>query len=188
MSAAKGNDTVSAWTSSFSDCFAWSCVAGPTPVSWSVRSDGRWISARKSSIASTASSSVMFSRTTTYADVPSLLMKRSSCVSAYPIDESTRSSSRRSASEFAMVVWNPVDRASSPALPRYTATIEPPPAPNSSARRSVTTAEFRIRIRPATRTQCPGDPGCEHRRGDGDRDRQRERWDDGSGRRTLPRH
>ena len=40
-----------------------------------------------------------------------------------------------------MVVWNPVDRASSPALPRYTATIEPPPAPNSSASRSVTAAD-----------------------------------------------
>ena len=34
ISAANGKDTVSAWTSSFSDCAAWSSVAGATPVSW----------------------------------------------------------------------------------------------------------------------------------------------------------
>ena len=37
MSAANGNDTVSAWISSFSDWTAWSSVAGATPVSSSVR-------------------------------------------------------------------------------------------------------------------------------------------------------
>ena len=65
MSAANGNETVSAWRSSFSDCSAWSSVAGATPVSWSVRPAGWSISARSSSIWSTAASSVMSRRTTT---------------------------------------------------------------------------------------------------------------------------
>ena len=65
MSAANGSDTVSAWISSFSDCSAWSCVAGATPVSWRVRPVGWSMSARSSSISSTAASSVMSSRTTT---------------------------------------------------------------------------------------------------------------------------
>ena len=36
ISAANGNETDSAWTSSFSDWWAWSTVTGATPVSWSV--------------------------------------------------------------------------------------------------------------------------------------------------------
>ena len=82
ISAANGSDTVSAWTSSFSDWTAWSWVAGPTPVRSRVRSEGLSMSSRRSCISSTAASSVIDRRTTVYASVPSVLMNRSSPVSA----------------------------------------------------------------------------------------------------------
>ena len=82
ISAANGNETDSAWMSSFSAWTVWSSVAGATPVSSSSAPVGWSISARISGIRSTASSSVIARSTMTYADVPSVEMNRSSRVSA----------------------------------------------------------------------------------------------------------
>ena len=170
--AANGNETVSAWTSSFSDCSAWSWVAGATPVSRRVRPVGWSIRVRSSPISSTAASSVIARRTTTYADVPSVLMNRSSRVSAHPTTPSTRSSARSRSSDAAISAWKSSERASSPAAPSNRAMMAPPPAPNSSSSRWATAADSESGSVQPPALSAPGDLRRQRRRGDRQDDRE----------------